>query len=154
MIQPTEYTHLREHGLTEREAYAAAAILPNLPETNVLVALTPDDRRGFKTYQKPETIERFRRNETPIVPGGDVYRAVQPDTDQSDMIVVAPFPHGRREYYVHEADVRFFVSPDPADADFETDQTTLSDFGIPTPHFAKTRESMSSPYDRKPHLPV
>lgn len=154
MIQPTEYADLRQYGLTEREALAAAAILPNLPQTNALVALRADQRTNADPWEDPETIDRIRRNETPIVPGGDVYRIAQPQGDASTHVVVAPVPHGRREYYVHENDVRFFAPPDPADTDFETDQTTLSDFGIPSPHFAKTHESMSSPYDRKPNLPV
>lgn len=154
MIQPTEYDDLRMYGLSERESLAAAAILPNLPPTNALVTLRKDQRTNRPAWEEPETIARLRRNETPIVPGGDVYRVVQPETDASTHVVVAPVPHGRREYYIHENDVRFFVPPDPADTAFETDQTTLTDFGIPTPHFAHPADDMSSPYDRKSHLPV
>lgn len=153
MIQPTEYGHLREHGLTEREALASAAILPNLPETNVLVALAPDTRPHAVTWEDPDPIERLQRYEKPIVPGGDVYRAVV-EGDDSRYMSIVPVPYSRRGYYVHEGDVRLFAPVDPTDTDFETDQTTLTDFGIPSPHFAKTHESMSSAYDRKPNLPV
>lgn len=149
MIKPKTFGSLRSRtSLSERECLAAAAILPNLPDTDVLVAVRTTD----PMYHEPDPIERIQKHETPIVPGGSVYRAVISEPDTARYMSVVPRPYNRREYYVHEGDVDVFVPPHPADADFETDQTTLSDFGSPSPHF-ETRPARRSGY-RKPHLPV
>lgn len=159
---PTTYEDLRtDIALTDRVALTVAAVLPNLPETESLIVLRghnvtasgkPVDRR-FETDR--DTIDDFKRYHEPVCPNSDVYR-VKVDGDEAPgyNAEVTPVPHPRRSYHIVGWDFTELVSLDPDEYAFEdTDQSTLTDFGVECPYFSPAYK-LAGEYARKPRLPV
>lgn len=152
-IKPTDFETLRtDVPLSYREALVAAAVLPNLPDDEVLIRLTGHGS-GYLTDE--DTVEHFKRHHTPIVNGSDVYRVARhEDDDKGHDLVVEPVPHGRRRYKINYGDVRVIKPTDPEEYDFDdTPQATLTDFGDGSPYFLPYYK-IGGEYDRKPRLPV
>lgn len=150
---PTTYEDLRtDIALTDRVALTAAAVLPNLPETESLIVLR-GNQYGYETDR--DTIDDFKRYHEPVCPDSDVYRVkVDGDEAPGSKAEVTPVPHPRRSYHIVGWDFTELVSLDPDEYAFEdTDQSTLTDFGGESPYFSPYYK-LRGEYARKPRLPV
>lgn len=150
-FKPTTFDELRDRCPNERDAVTVAAVLPNLPAGESLIVLH-GNADGYETDR--QTIEDFRKRHTPIRRGSHIYRVeVDVDGAPGDKREVTPVPHPRRSYHISVWDFRELQpTRDTRSIDFDSDQTTLSTYGSPSPFF-NTRPD-STAYDRKPHLPV
>lgn len=161
--KPTTIEDLQKYNLSEREAITAAAVLPHLPDGEVLLSFANAPEFG---YQSAEAERReFRKRATPIVPEGDIYRvSVDVQTTSrgtpTDNIWVEPLPHSLRRYELHAADF-WTIAPlaRPEDYDFsDTEQSSLSRFGAQSTHLQAVdpiADGGEEPdYERKPTVPV
>lgn len=160
---PTTYDDLYAEGMTEREALTVAVVLPNLPKGERIIALRPFGGEepcfgfpGAEWWETDEdTIDEFKRRTTPIVPGSNLYRVtVDHEKKYGDEVAVTPVPHGWRTFAIDPYDFDEYVPVAAEEYEFDDhDQTTLTDFGAPSPlfnpHFAN-RDA----FERDPKLPV
>lgn len=140
---------LRDRFLTHREAYVAAAILPRLPGGECLVRLHDRD-----TYEEPEETRRFAGTAT--IAGTQLHR-VKIEDGKKDAFHLTPAPHSIRAYKVSGHDFDAFVAGTAPD--FDTDQTSLSDFGgdasiIQQADPIGDKGEPGGQYDRKPVSPL
>lgn len=157
---PTTYDDLRNAVSTEREALVLAAVLPNIYENECVIDIRGyTDVAGNTWYETDESVlEEFRRRETPIVPGSDLYRVhmVSYDDvgeDEPSYKGALPIPHGFKCYDIDRTDVVEFVRVDPEDADYEPPYHTLADYGCGNPYYNAYYANRDA-FDREPHLPV
>lgn len=156
---PTTIAELRNDcSLSEREALAASAILPNLPSGEALIAIRGyEDTHAGRRYFNTDADERdaFERRHAPIVPDGELYRTKVPESrDTGHTVTIEPVPHAFREYRFDVADIMVLIPPDVDDAGYDdTPQVTLDDFGFGSPFF-NPHEANRDAFDRNPHLPV
>lgn len=162
---PKTYDDLRgDLSLSVREALVAAAVLPNLPTDESLIAIrgysplsVPKGKRhpGRQYETDADELEAFRHRADPIVRGGELYRV---KTDHNTLkgygIKVEPVPHAFRTYRIHEADLTEVASLDADEYDFsDIPFATLEDFGGSNPYY-NPYEANRDAFARDPKLPV
>lgn len=155
MYHPTDFDDLRSIGLSERDALAAAAMLPHLPDTDALARVIPDDERGAP-FPRDDRVDDFA-DRVPTVGGASNLRRVTVDHDAApdDKVSIEPTPHGLRSYHVTPVDVDL-LGPTDDEYDFEdTDQSLLSDFGFESSILTAVGATIR-PYQfpRKPRFPT
>lgn len=158
MIRPKTLDDLRTATETERDALVAAAALPHLPDDECLAVVRPVDERPYPKDNR-DSIDEFKRR-VPCVGGASNLRRVYTDTKTAKTgdVIVTPTPHGVGYYSVGEDQFRFL---EPADVQYDfddTDQATLSDFGVTTSPIdyvhRRLRHDADPAYDREPVFPV
>jgi len=149
MLVVDDFTTLNRR-LSDRGALVAAAVLPGLPDGEILARLHqrwecegPDDTEAFK--QMCPTI------------GGTRLRRVEFDgeTSTDECAELTPSPHGIRSYSIRRDNYDGFLIGDDPDFD-DTDQSFLSDFGFaPSPVDAVHRgvSRTDDTFERKPIFP-
>lgn len=157
---PKTHEDLRNDiGLSERTALTVAAVLPNLPTDESLIVLTGSTRpcsTGTRHWETDEDIiDGFKRRHDPVCPNSDVYRvAVDGDKPPGVKAKVTPVPHPFQPYHISEWDFIEIESLYPGEYSFEdTDQSTLTDFGTPSPYFSPSYK-LAGEWGRMPRLPV
>lgn len=162
---PKTYDDLRtDLSLSVREALVAAAVLPNLPVDESLIAIrgysalsVPKGKRhpGRQYNTDDDELADFRSKENPIVRGGELYRVkTDHDTLKGYGIKVDPVPHGFRTYRIHDGDIIEVASLDADEYDFsDIPFATLEDFGGSNPYY-NPYEANRDAFDRDPKLPV
>lgn len=162
---PTSIDDLRNIGLSERDALIAAAVLPHLPDGDVLVRVRDDDMPD-PISSDPDEMRRFKHRTDPDFASTNLRRMRIVDEDPkksvevSDELIFEPRPHGIASYRLSLYDVDVLFPADDADAyDFDdTDQAALSDFGVSSSVVEYVHVGIGtpaeSPYDRKPVFPV
>jgi len=155
---PKNHDDLRtDIALSDRAALTVAAVLPNLPTDESLIVLRGSnvfgDGRHFETDE--DTIDDFKRRHAPVCPGSVVYRVtVDGDEAPGSKAEVTPVPHPFRSYHIVGWDFTELVSLDPDEYSFDdTDQSTLTDFGTPSPYFSASYK-LTGEWGRNPSLPV
>ena len=155
---PKTYDDLRtDLYLSVREALVAAAVLPNLPIEESLIAIRGSTFGGDTVRYETDAdeLEAFRHRHDPIVRGGEFYR-VKTDHDAHTRydVQVTPVPHGWRDFRIHDADLVEVASLDADEYDFDDiPYATLHDFGGSNPYYNPYYANRDA-FDRDPKLPV
>lgn len=162
---PKTYDELRtDISLSVREALVAAAVLPNLPPDESLIAIrgytaltVPKGKRnpGRMYHTDADELEAFRHRHDPIVPGGELYRVkTDHETYRRYDVKVTPVPHAFRDFEIHDADFIEVASLDADEYDFDDIPfATLEDFGGSNPYYNPYHANRDA-FDRDPKLPV
>lgn len=129
---------MRDVGLSYRDALVAAAILPHLPDGEVLIRVCDEDERPAETGTPEGTLSEFMRRVSTVGGSSNLRRCRTSNMDIEDAddadheVVFKPEPHGIRTYRLslYDVDLLHPAYSDADEYDFDdTDQALLTDFG-------------------------